>query len=73
MADGDRGYRTTDGDMMDLIAFLEYGISSGATEMLYDYNYRIADNPAPMAAGVDVLLPPYDPPQALNQIIRIWD
>ena len=38
MADGDRGYKTTDGDMMDLIAYLEYGISSGATEMLYDYN-----------------------------------
>jgi len=72
MADGDREYQTIDGDMLDLIAYLEYGISSQATEMLYDYNYRIADKPAQMSAGVKVLLPPYQPPR-LRDLIRIWD
>ena len=68
----DRIYRTIDGDMLDLIAHREYGISSKVTEVLYDHNYRIADLPMEMSAGVDVALPPQTPP-SLRQIIRLWD
>jgi phage tail protein X len=65
-------YRTIDGDMMDLIAFREYGISSQVTEVLYDVNYRIADNPIVMPAGIDVELPPQTPPSE-RSVIRLWD
>jgi len=67
-----RVYTTIDGDMLDLIAFLEYGISSKTTEVLYDVNYRIADNPIIMPAGIDVELPPQSP-LPLRKVIRLWD
>ena len=72
MADGDRSYVTKDGDALDLIAFLEYGTSKGATEMLMRYNYRIADKAHPMTAGTTVLLPEYTPPKE-DALIRLWD
>ena len=68
----DRIYRTIDGDAIDLICFREYGISSKTTEVVLDHNYRIADNPIQMPAGVDVALPPQEPP-SLRSIIRLWD
>ena len=73
MADGDRAYLTIDGDALDLIAYREYGVSSNATEMLMDYNYRVADKAHPMDAGTIVLLPEYAPPRPLSSIIRLWD
>ena len=69
----DRVYRTIDEDEMDLIAYKEYGVSSGVTELLLDYNYRIADNPTKMPPGIDVYLPPLDPQPRLRQIIHLWD
>ena len=68
----ERTYRTIDGDMLDLIAYKEYGISQRVTEVLYDVNYRIADNPIEFPAGVTVTLPRQTPPQ-LRNIIRLWD
>lgn len=68
----DRTYKTIDGDMLDLIAFREYGTSSKTVEELYDKNYRIADHPLVMPAGVNVVLPPQSPPP-LSKLIRLWD
>jgi phage tail protein X len=68
----ERTYTTIDGDMMDLIAFREYGVSSKTTEVLLDENYRIADLPIEMPAGVEVELPPQTPPR-IRDIIRLWD
>jgi len=68
----ERVYRTIDGDEMDLIAHREYGVSSGVTEVLFDVNYRIADAPIQMPAGLLVELPPQQP-KSLRQIIRLWD
>jgi phage tail protein X len=65
-------YQTIDGDMLDLISYLEYGISSKVTEQLYDENYRIGDYRAPLPAGIDVELAPKTPP-TLRQVIRLWD
>lgn len=67
-----RTYRTLDGDMLDYVAHREYGISSKVTEVLFDQNYRIADNPIQMPAGIVVELPPQEPP-ALRDVIRLWD
>ena len=67
-----RTYRTIDGDALDLIAFREYGISSKVTEVLFDVNYRIADLPIEMPAGVLVLLPAQEPP-VQRDVIRLWD
>ena len=68
----DRIYRTIDGDQLDLIGYREYGISSKVTEVLFDVNYRIADNPIEMPAGILVSLPPQSPLK-LRQVIRLWD
>ncbi len=67
-----RVYRTVQADQLDLIAFREYGISSRVTEVLFDFNYRIADNPIEMDAGIEVLLPPQTP-VPLRTLIRLWD
>jgi phage tail protein X len=64
-------YTTIDGDELDLIAFREYGVSSDVTEVLYDINYRIADNPIRMPFGVEVELPKQTPP-ALAKYIKLW-
>jgi phage tail protein X len=68
----ERVYKTIDGDMIDLIAHREYGISSKVTEVLLDHNYRIADYPMEMPAGVDVELPPQNPVK-LRDLIKMWD
>lgn len=67
-----RVYTTIDADMLDLIAFKEYGISSKVTEVLLDQNYRIADYNIEMPAGVEVLLPPQTPPRE-RDVIKLWD
>jgi phage tail protein X len=68
----ERTYTTIEEDALDLIAFREYGMSSETTEVLFDVNYRIADNPILMPAGIVVALPPQNP-KALRQVIRLWD
>ena len=68
----ERTYRTIDGDMLDLIAYREYKMSSKTTEVLFDVNYRIADYPIQMPPGLIVELPPQSPPP-LRDVIRLWD
>lgn len=68
----DTFYRTIDGDMMDLLAFKQYGLSSLTTEVLLDVNYRIADNPIRMPSGIVVDLPPQRPPPEAS-IIKLWN
>jgi phage tail protein X len=67
-----RTYTTIDGDMLDLIAYREYGVSSKVTEVLYDKNYRIANLPIELPGGVVVELPPQTPPR-VRDVIRLWD
>jgi phage tail protein X len=63
---------TSDGDMLDLIAFREYGYSSGAVEAILNANYGLADRPPVLPAGIIIILPDIAPAPA-KQPVRLWD
>ena len=70
----DINYETRAGDMLDEICFNHYGYSSGAVEAVleYDKNYRLADYPELLPAGVIIYLPQL---RAKTSDVppRIWD
>lgn len=63
---------TTDGDMLDLIAFRHYGYSSGAVEAILDANYGLADKPPVLPAGIVITLPDIAP-APVKAPVRLWD
>lgn len=65
-------YVTRDGDMLDLIAFVHYGYSSGAVEAILDANYGLADQPPVLAAGISIILPDIAP-APVSAPVRLWD
>lgn len=67
-------YITKAGDMLDLICYDHYGYSAGAVEQVLDYaaNYRLADQPEVLPAGITIYLPPLEAPTK-EPLQRIWD
>jgi phage tail protein X len=65
-------YRTTDGDMLDLIAWAAYGVQSGATEALIEANPHVIDIGLVFPSGIEINLPDLDP-QPVAQPTRLWD
>lgn len=49
-------YTTVQGDMLDLIAYREYGAES-ATDHIYTHNPQLADLPLVLEAGIEINLP----------------
>lgn len=64
-------YRTTDGDMLDIICWAAYGRQSGAVEAVLDANRGLADRGPVYPAGVEISLPQITAPSA--QPARLWD
>jgi phage tail protein X len=59
-----------DGEMIDEIVWRAYGKQSGFVEKVLDANYRLADNPEELPAGVVISLPSL----IINRPIkRLWD
>ncbi|MBN9308350.1 MAG: tail protein X [Devosia sp.] len=69
---GGASYVTSQGDVLDLIAFNFYGDHPGNTERLYAANRDLALVPQPYAAGITILLPPPAPRKPAAQI-QLWD
>jgi phage tail protein X len=65
-------YRTTDGDMLDLIAWAAYGVQAGATEALIEANPHVIDIGLALPSGIEINLPDLDP-QPVAQPVRLWD
>lgn len=66
-------YITSDGDMVDQIAWNYYGTRDGlVTEQLLDANKGLADLGPLLPAGITVVLPDLTLP-ATQQEVRLWD
>ncbi|PNH90829.1 phage tail protein [Vibrio diazotrophicus] len=63
-------YRTRDGDMLDAICYSEYGTEQAVTIVL-DANPRLAENGAKFSAGVQIVLPDYNPPAEEDEDV-LW-
>ena len=69
-------YTTQQGDMLDLIAWRHYGYHEGTVEAILAHwsNYRLAELPHVLPAGVVIVLP--DLPSLADrapQPVRLWD
>ncbi len=65
-------YRTSDGDMVDEIAFKQYGTTAGGVvEKLLAANPGLADQGPLLPAGIIITLPPIDKAKKL-QGVRLW-
>lgn len=66
-------YVTSDGDMLDAIAFKFYGgTSNRVVEQVLEANRGLADYGATFPAGVTITLPDITAP-AQEQGVRLWD
>jgi phage tail protein X len=72
LPNGGASYVTSQGDVLDLIAFNFYGTHAGTTEQLYAANRDLALVPQPYTEGRTILLPPPAPQKAKAQI-QLWD
>ena len=50
-------YTTADGDMVDAIAFRQYGRTAKVTEAIYAANPNLADHGPVLPAGIVITLP----------------
>ncbi len=66
-------YMTKAGDMVDAIAFKQYGATDTYTEALLNANPGLADRGPVLPAGVIITLPTIAPQLPQVQIIQLWD
>ncbi len=71
---GERTYLTSQGEMLDWIAWKVYGYSTGSTEAILERNRHIAlsDQPEILPAGLTIILPQLKRPLAAKTV-RLWD
>lgn len=69
---GGASYVTSQGDVLDLIAFSFYGTHERTTEALYNANRDLALVPQPYEEGLIILLPPPVAQKPKAQI-QLWD
>lgn len=65
-------YRTRDGDMLDDICWRQYGLQSGAVELVLEANPGLADLGPVFSSGVLIELPDIAPPVQAGPV-RLWD
>lgn len=69
-------YTTLQGDMLDLIAYRHYGYHEGTVEAILAHwaNYRLADHPHVLPAGIVITLPELPSlGERMPQPVRLWD
>lgn len=64
-------YLTSDGDMVDEIAFRHYGSTVGTVEAIYDANRDLAELGPVLSAGVRIVLP--DVAVETDTRVKLWD
>ncbi|HDI3140564.1 TPA: tail protein X [Vibrio cholerae] len=65
-------YISKEGDQIDDIAYRYYNGMPGAYEAVLKANRGLSSRPHPLEAGVEIQLPPLEPP-AETQEIKLWD
>lgn len=64
-------YITQQDDILDLICFRRYGVSSGAVEIVLLNNPFLRNYPLRLPAGLTIQMPALTAPQ--KRVIKIWD
>lgn len=65
-------YVTSDGDMVDEIAYATYGSSSGAVEAIYAANPGLADYGPILGSGITITLPDLTAAQKSERKVQLW-
>ncbi|MHA1570504.1 MAG: tail protein X [Alphaproteobacteria bacterium] len=63
---------TTDGDMIDLIAWNHYGFHEGTVEAILEANPDLAGQPPVLAGGVEIVLPVIDK-SSVETTVKLYD
>lgn len=66
-------YRTSDGDVLDMICWEYYGRVEGTVEAVLKANPGLADQGATFPAGVKIELPDLSDAVAETKTLRLWD
>lgn len=67
-------YRTSDGDVVDRIAWRHYGDHSPATlAVIFDANPGLAGRGPVLPAGVEIELPAIVKPATVKSGVSLWD
>jgi phage tail protein X len=66
-------YKTSDGDVVDFIAFKHYGEQSPAVlRAVYDANPGLADQGAMLPRGLTIVLPDIVKPATMTTGVSLW-
>lgn len=63
---------TTDGDMIDLIAWDHYGFHEGAVEAILEANPGLAQQQPVLAGGLVIVLPVIEKP-SVDTTVKLYD
>lgn len=67
-------YKTRAGDVVDEIAWRQYGLVNAAIlRQMFAANPGLADRGAVLPAGLDIALPDIDQPATVTQGVALWD
>ncbi len=72
-SNGATTYQTTQGDMLDAIAFRHYGTHEKTTELLLLANPGVEDLPVVLPLGTRIILPVPPVRNNVQEVIRLWD
>jgi phage tail protein X len=64
-------YITSEGDMVDAIAYEYYGTHTGTTVAIYEANPGLVDHGPQLPAGLTITLPDLPTPEPIQ--IRLYD
>lgn len=71
LSDGTAQYTTSNGDMVDQIAFNRYGTHEGTTVLVYEQNPGLVEHGLILPEGLTIILPEFVQPEAKPQI-NLW-
>ncbi len=69
----DNTYRTKQGEMVDEIAWKQYGHQDGTAEAVIDANPGLAALGPILPLGTVIVLPTIEAPSPENSLVRLWD
>lgn len=69
---GDHAYTTSQGDMVDQIAFKFYGHHDGTYELVLNANPGLALKGPVLGEGLRIILPP-EPDRKVSRLVPLWD
>lgn len=67
-------YKTRDGDVVDQIAWRQYGeVNADILRIVLEANHGLADRGAVLPRGVAIVLPDIPKPTSTRKAVSLWD